>query len=94
MQVIGPARLRTVRKAVGQGVEEEAVAEQRVKHADSVGIAVIPETALHHQKKLAIQVVQLTDSWAVRKLMICVRRFKDLSPHAKHLIEHLGLAHE
>ena len=54
-----------------------------------VGIAVIPETALHHQKKLAIQVVQLTDSWAVRKLMICVRRFKDLSPHAKHLIEHL-----
>ena len=54
-----------------------------------VGIAVVPETALHHQKKLAIQVVQLTDSWAVRKLMICVRRFKDLSPHAKNLIEHL-----
>jgi DNA-binding transcriptional LysR family regulator len=54
-----------------------------------VGIAVIPETALHHQKKLAIQVIQLTDSWAVRKLVVCVRRFKDLSPHAKNLIEHL-----
>jgi DNA-binding transcriptional LysR family regulator len=54
-----------------------------------VGIAVIPESALHHQKKLAIQVVQLTDSWAIRKLVICVRRFEDLSPHAKNLIEHL-----
>jgi DNA-binding transcriptional LysR family regulator len=54
-----------------------------------VGIAIIPGTALHHQKKLAIQVVQLADSWAVRNLMICVRRFKDLSPHAKKLVEHL-----
>ena len=54
-----------------------------------VGIAVIPETALHHQKTLAIQVIQLTDAWALRKLVICVRRFKDLSPHAKQLIEHL-----
>ena len=54
-----------------------------------VGIAVIPETALHHQKTLAIQVIQLTDAWALRKLVICVRRFRDLSPHAKQLIEHL-----
>jgi DNA-binding transcriptional LysR family regulator len=54
-----------------------------------VGIAVIPETALHHQKTLAIHVIQLTDAWALRKLVICVRRFKDLSPHAKQLIEHL-----
>ena len=54
-----------------------------------VGIAVIPESALRHQKKLAIQVIQLTDSWAVRKLVICVRRFEELSPHAKNLIEHL-----
>jgi DNA-binding transcriptional LysR family regulator len=54
-----------------------------------VGIAVIPQSSLHHQKKLAVQVVQLTDGWAVRKLMICVRRFKDLPPHATHLIEHL-----
>jgi DNA-binding transcriptional LysR family regulator len=54
-----------------------------------VGIAVIPETALHHQKNLAIKVIQLTDAWALRKLVICVRRFKDLSPHAKQLIEHL-----
>jgi DNA-binding transcriptional LysR family regulator len=57
--------------------------------ASGVGIAVIPESALQHQKKLAIQAVQLTDSWSVRKLMICVRQFKKLSPHAKHLIEHL-----
>jgi DNA-binding transcriptional LysR family regulator len=54
-----------------------------------VGIAVIPESALRHQKTLALRVVQLTDAWALRKLVICVRRFKDLSPHAKQLIEHL-----
>jgi DNA-binding transcriptional LysR family regulator len=57
--------------------------------ARRVGIAIIPWSALHHQQKLAIRVVELTDTWAPRKLMICVRRFKDLSPHAKQLIEHL-----
>jgi DNA-binding transcriptional LysR family regulator len=57
--------------------------------ARRVGIAIIPWSALHHQQKLAIQVVELKDTWAPRKLMICVRRFKDLSPHAKQLIEHL-----
>jgi DNA-binding transcriptional LysR family regulator len=54
-----------------------------------VGVAVIPESAMHHQKRPAIQVVRLTDSWALRKLVICVRRFSELSPHAKNLIEHL-----
>ena len=54
-----------------------------------VGIAIIPETALHHQKPLAIRAIQLTDAWALRKLVICARRFKELSPHAKRLIEHL-----
>jgi DNA-binding transcriptional LysR family regulator len=57
--------------------------------ARRVGIAIIPWSALHHQQKLAVRVVELTDTWAPRKLMICVRRFKDLSPHAKQLIEHL-----
>jgi DNA-binding transcriptional LysR family regulator len=35
-----------------------------------VGIAVIPGAALQHHRKLAIQVIQLTDGWALRKLMI------------------------
>jgi hypothetical protein len=44
---------------------------------------------MHYQNRPAIQVVRLTDSWALRKLVICVRRFSELSPHAKNLIEHL-----
>jgi DNA-binding transcriptional LysR family regulator len=57
--------------------------------ASRAGIAIIPGSALHHQQGLAIRVIELTDAWALRKLMICVRRFKDLPSHAKQLIEHL-----
>jgi molybdate transport repressor ModE-like protein len=53
-----------------------------------VGVAVIPESALHRQRP-AIRVIHLTDAWAVRKLMICVHRLKELSPQAKQLIEQL-----
>ena len=54
-----------------------------------VGVAVIPESAARYHRRSAIRVVHLTDAWALRKLMICVRRFDELSEHAKHLIEHL-----
>jgi DNA-binding transcriptional LysR family regulator len=54
-----------------------------------VGVAVIPETAAHSRRKTAIRVVRLTDAWALRRLIICVRRFDELSEHAKQLIEHL-----
>jgi DNA-binding transcriptional LysR family regulator len=54
-----------------------------------VGIAVIPETATRYRRRQAIAVVRLTDAWSVRKLMLCVRHFDDLSDHAKQLIEHL-----
>jgi DNA-binding transcriptional LysR family regulator len=55
-----------------------------------VGIAVIPETATRYRRRQAIAVVRLTDAWSVRKLMLCVRHFDDLSDHAKQLIEHLA----
>jgi molybdate transport repressor ModE-like protein len=54
-----------------------------------VGVAVVPETATRYRRRPAIAVVRLTDAWSVRKLMLCVRRFDDLSDHAKQLIEHL-----
>jgi DNA-binding transcriptional LysR family regulator len=53
------------------------------------GVAVIPETATRFRRKSAIKIVQLTDAWAVRKLVICVRRLGDLSEHARQLVEHL-----
>ena len=54
-----------------------------------VGIAVVPETATRFRRRRAITVVRLTDAWALRKLMLCVRRFDDLSDQAKQLIDHL-----
>jgi molybdate transport repressor ModE-like protein len=54
-----------------------------------VGVAVIPETATRYRRRSAIAVVRLTDAWSVRKLMLCVRNFDDLSDHAKQLIEYL-----
>lgn len=53
------------------------------------GVAVIPETATRFRRKSAIKVVQLRDTWALRELVICVRRFDGLSEHAKQLVEHL-----
>jgi DNA-binding transcriptional LysR family regulator len=54
-----------------------------------VGVAVIPETATRYRRRPAFTVVRLTDSWAVRKLMLCIRRTDNLPDHAKQLIEHL-----
>jgi molybdate transport repressor ModE-like protein len=54
-----------------------------------VGIAVVPETATRFRRRRAITVVRLTDAWTLRKLVLCVRRFDDLSGQAKQLIDHL-----
>jgi DNA-binding transcriptional LysR family regulator len=54
-----------------------------------VGVAVIPEAAARFRHGSAIKVVQLTDAWAVRRLMICVRRLDELPDHARQLLEHL-----
>lgn len=56
-----------------------------------VGIGVIPETAAARcQKAMAIRRVRLSDRWATRLLKICVRRFDDLTPYARQLVEHLA----
>jgi DNA-binding transcriptional LysR family regulator len=54
-----------------------------------VGIAVVPETAARRYRRGAIQVIGLTDEWAIRKLSICCRQYIELSEHAKRLIDHL-----
>jgi len=54
-----------------------------------VGIAVIPEQAARSYGKQAINVIGLTDEWAVRRLLIGVRNFSNLSAHAKQLVGHL-----
>ncbi|HEX9461656.1 MAG TPA: LysR substrate-binding domain-containing protein [Alphaproteobacteria bacterium] len=58
-----------------------------------VGVGVIPDTAARRcRRSMKIHVVPLTDPWALRHLMICVRRFDDLPAHAKQLVTFLRLA--
>ena len=55
-----------------------------------VGIGVVPATtAERHAKTMSIRKVELLDDWAVRTLMICIRREADLPIHARELVRHL-----
>ena len=39
---------------------------------------------------MAIAIVPLTDSWAVRDLTICMRKMSELPLYARQLVEHCG----
>jgi molybdate transport repressor ModE-like protein len=55
-----------------------------------VGIGIVPETTARRvSKTMAIAVVPLTDSWAVRDLTICIRSMSELPLYARQLVEHL-----
>ena len=55
-----------------------------------VGIGIVPETTARRvAKTMAIAVVPLTDTWAVRDLTICIRSMKELPLYARQLVEHL-----
>ena len=54
-----------------------------------VGIAVVPERAARSYRRSGITIISLTDEWAIRRLLLCVREFNQLSVHAKRLVEHL-----
>jgi DNA-binding transcriptional LysR family regulator len=58
-----------------------------------VGIAIVPETAAKRcQRSMRIALVRLADPWARRRLVICVRRLKELPAGAQRLVEHLRRA--
>jgi DNA-binding transcriptional LysR family regulator len=55
-----------------------------------VGIGIVPETTARRvSKTMAIAIVPLTDSWAVRDLTICIRSMGELPLYARQLVEHL-----
>ena len=55
-----------------------------------IGVAILPETAARRcQESMAIRIIPLTDTWARRPLMICVRSFRSLPAHAQRLVEFL-----
>lgn len=54
------------------------------------GIGVLPHSAAEaFAKALALRLVPLTDAWAVREHLICVRQLASLPVHARRLVEHL-----
>jgi DNA-binding transcriptional LysR family regulator len=56
----------------------------------NVGIGIVPETTAHRvATTMAIAIVPLLDSWAVRELTICIRNMADLPLYARQLVEHL-----
>jgi DNA-binding transcriptional LysR family regulator len=53
-----------------------------------VGIGVLPESsARRHAKTMSIKIVELTDDWAVRNLLACVRKLEALPSFARDLID-------
>jgi len=55
----------------------------------NVGVGIVPESTVRRSHSMAIDAVQLTDSWALRELTICVRDVKALPPYARQLVDHL-----
>jgi molybdate transport repressor ModE-like protein len=56
-----------------------------------IGVAILPETAARRrQESMAIRIIPLTDTWARRHLLICVRSFRSLPVHAQRLVEFLS----
>jgi molybdate transport repressor ModE-like protein len=59
--------------------------------ASHVGIAVVPETAATRcRRTMAFSTLRLTDTWAVRQLIACIRRKEALPAHTRRLVEHLA----
>jgi len=55
-----------------------------------IGVAVVPETAARrYQRSAAIRIIPLADTWAPRRLTICVCNLSALPPHGQRLVEHL-----
>jgi molybdate transport repressor ModE-like protein len=55
-----------------------------------VGIAVVPEIAARRfRRTMALAIVRLSDPWAKRQLLVCIRRLDALPAHARQLVEHL-----
>jgi len=56
----------------------------------NAGIGIVPETTMRWAaRSMAIKAVDLTDTWALRDLTICVRDVASLSPFARQLVEHM-----
>lgn len=56
----------------------------------NAGIGIVPQTTMRWAaRSMAIKAVDLTDTWALRDLTICVRDIATLSSFARQLVEHM-----
>jgi len=59
----------------------------------NVGIGVAPATTVaRNARQMPLHAIELADDWALRKLMICVRRQNELPNYAQQLLKHLTTA--
>lgn len=70
----------------------------RVRHLEAVcrmveqgiGVGIVPQTvAARCARSMKIARIALSDDWAVRNLMVCVRRREDLPSNAQLMLRHL-----
>jgi DNA-binding transcriptional LysR family regulator len=58
-----------------------------------LGIGILPRKAAEvFSDTLQLRLVPLTDGWAQRQYLLCVREFKSLPAHARRLVEHFTSA--
>ncbi|HHE6467742.1 TPA: LysR substrate-binding domain-containing protein [Providencia rettgeri] len=56
---------------------------------DGIGIAIIPKQAVQRSQLSASKIVQLTEIWACRKLVICARDFNQLPDYTNEFVNFL-----
>lgn len=55
-----------------------------------LGIGVLPEAAVHaFAGPMGLRVISLTDTWARRRMYVCVRQYGSLQAPARALVDHL-----
>ena len=55
-----------------------------------IGLAIVPKAvAQRHARSSGIRMIVLSDTWAQRKLMVCVRRMDEMPEHVKQLIQYM-----
>jgi DNA-binding transcriptional LysR family regulator len=59
--------------------------------AQGVGLGIVSVTAVERcRQTMPIRFVPLSDAWAVRRLVVCVRRLTELPNPAQRLVRHLA----
>jgi DNA-binding transcriptional LysR family regulator len=55
-----------------------------------LGIGVLPEAAARaFARPMGLRIIPLADSWARRRMFVCVRQYASLPPPARQLVDHL-----